>query len=163
MAGRRRRTRLNHDRSLYARPVRSGVPGLAGAIIVPRPILAVQITGPTGSRLRDGLLDTGADETILDPSVAPLLGVDLTQAAEREVHLVGRGAIRCRYALVKLRITDGVSETYEWDAVVGFAPFPLLRNLLGFAGFLQFFDANFRGAAEELILIPNAAFSGRII
>jgi hypothetical protein len=144
-------------------PVNAAVPSLAGAVIVPRPILAVHVTGPSGSRLRDGLLDTGADETIFDPSVAPFIGVDLAQAIEREVHLVGRGPIRCRYAAVTLRITDGVSETYEWDALVGFAPFPLLRSLLGFGGFLQFFDANFRGAAEEVILFPNAAFTGRII
>jgi hypothetical protein len=143
--------------------VRSGIPALSGAVIVPRPILAVNIVGPSGSRLRDGLLDTGADETIFDPSLAVLVGVDLSQAVEREIHLVGRGLIRCRYAVVKLRITDGVSETYEWDAMVGFAPFRLLRSLLGFGGFLQYFDANFRGADEEVILFPNAAFSGRII
>jgi hypothetical protein len=144
-------------------PVRTPVPALAGAKFVPRPILAVQITGPGGSQLRDGLLDTGADETIFDPTVAPLIGVDLSQAAEREIHLVGRGSVRCRYASVRLRITDGIAETYEWDAVVGFAPFPLLRSLLGFGGFLQFFDAHFRGADEEVILFPNAKFSGQII
>src|SRR5688572_17530551 len=102
-------------------PVRSGVPALAGAMLVPRPILAVEITGPSGSRLRDGLLDSGSDETVLDPSVAAPIGVDLTRAPEREINLVGRGRIRCRYATLKLRITDGVSETYEWDAIVGFA------------------------------------------
>jgi hypothetical protein len=144
-------------------PVNSGVPALAGALIVPRPLLAVLITGPSGCHLHDGLLDTGADETILDPSLATVIGVDLSQAVVRNVHLVGRGAIRCRYAPVKLRITDGILETYEWEAIVGFAPFPLVRNLLGFGGFLQFFDANFRGAAEEVILFPNAAFSGRVI
>ena len=53
----------------------------------------------------DGLLDTGADETILDPSIAPLIGVDLSQAVEREVNLVGRVQIRCRYTSVKLWIT----------------------------------------------------------
>jgi Retroviral aspartyl protease len=52
-------------------PVSSGVPTLAGALIVPRPMLAVRITGPSGYRLHDGLLDTGADETILDPLIAP--------------------------------------------------------------------------------------------
>jgi hypothetical protein len=144
-------------------PVRTPVPALGGATTVPRPILAVQITGSAGSRLRDGLLDTGADETILDPSVAPLIGVDLNQAIEREIHLVGRGRIQCRYALVQLRITDGTSETYEWNAMVGFAPFPLLRSLLGFAGFLQFFNADFRGADQEVSLLPNAAFNGRQI
>jgi hypothetical protein len=35
--------------------------------------------------------------------------------------------------------------------------------MLGFGDFLQFFDANFRGAAEEVVLFPNAAFAGRII
>ena len=144
-------------------PVRSGVPALAGAMIVPRPILPVQTIGPGGARLRDGLLDTGSDETVLDPTIASLIGVDLNQAVERGIHLVGRGQIRCRYAPVKLRISDGVGETYEWDTIVGFAPFPLLRCLLGFAGFLQYFDASFRGAAEEVELLPNALFAGRII
>ena len=143
-------------------PVRSAVPALGGSLILPRPILAVQITGPSGSRLRDGLLDTGADETVLDPSVAPLIGVDLSRAFEREVNLVGRGRIRCHYAPVELKITDGISETYQWAAIVGFAPFPLLRSLLGFGGFLQFFDVTFRGADEEVILLPNAKFSVRI-
>lgn len=142
-------------------PDRTPVPALGGATLMPRPILAIRITGPSGSRLRDGLLDTGADETILDPSVAPLIGVDLNHAVEREVHLAGRGRIFCRYALVQLRITDGIAETYEWDTVVGFAPFPVLRSLLGFAGFLQFFDAAFRGADQEVSLLPNALFSGR--
>lgn len=113
--------------------------------------------------MRDGLLDTGADETIVDPSVALLIGVNLSQAPEREIQLIGRGRIRCRYATVQLRISDGVAETYEWDTVVGFAPFPLLRGLLGFAGFLHFFDADFRGADQEVELVPNALFAGHRI
>jgi len=144
-------------------PVRTAVPALGGAVLVPRPILAVRITGPSGPRLRDGLLDTGADETIIDPTVAPLIGVDLSQAPEREIYLIGRGRVRCRYAPVQLRISDGVAETYEWDTIVGFAPFPLLRGLLGFAGFLQSFNADFRGADQEVTLLPNALFSGRRI
>jgi hypothetical protein len=130
---------------------------------IPRPLLPVRITGPSGSRLRDGLLDTGSDETILDPSVATQIGVDLSQAVEREINLVGRGPIRCRYVTVQLQITDGVSETYLWDAVIGFAPFPSLRSLLGFAGFLQFFDAAFRGADQEIELLPNVLFPGQRI
>lgn len=139
-------------------PVRSAVPSLARAVVVPRPILAVKIAGPSGYRLRDGLLDTDSDETILDPSLAPQIGVDLSHATERELHLVGRGQIRCKYAPVTLRITDSTSETYEWDALVGFAPFPLLRSLLGFGGFLQFFDANFRGAAEGSFFFQTQRF-----
>jgi hypothetical protein len=144
-------------------PVNSPIPGLGGTQIVPRPLLAVLITGLTGSRLRDGVLDTGADETVFDPSVAPLIGVDLNRAFVREVNLVGRGRIRCRYAPVRLRITNGATETYEWDAVVAFAPFPVLRSLLGFAGFLRFFNAHFRPDDEEVTLLPNRLFSGQRI
>jgi len=35
-------------------PVRSGVPSLAGALIVPRPILAVHFIGPVSRSLRGG-------------------------------------------------------------------------------------------------------------
>jgi hypothetical protein len=44
--------------------------------------------------------------------------------------------------------------------VVGFASTRLRYNILGHGGFLQFFDAVFRGAAREVILIPNAGFPG---
>jgi hypothetical protein len=61
---------------------------------------------------------------------------------------------------VKLRITDGRLETYEWTAVVGFAATPMGYNLLGHGGFLQFFDIEFRGAERAVVLIPNASFPG---
>src|SRR5260370_39400115 len=96
-------------------PVRSPVPALGGATFMPRPLLAVRITGPAGSRLRDGLLDTGADETVLDPSEAPQIGVDLSRAVEREVNLVGRGRSRRRYPPVLVSINHGVDEIYEVD------------------------------------------------
>jgi hypothetical protein len=111
--------------------------------------------------LRDGHLDTGADETLFDPTIAASVGVDLTQAPERSIHLVGRGVIRCRYAAVTMRITDGLRETYEWSALVAFSPFRLHRSLLGFAGFLQFFNAEFRGADQEAQLLPNQLFPGQ--
>jgi hypothetical protein len=44
--------------------------------------------------------------------------------------------------------------------VVGFASTRLRYNLLGQAGFLEFFDADFRGADHEVVLIPNARFPG---
>src|SRR5438105_4291531 len=119
--------------------------------------MGVRLTGPHGSWLSDGILDTGADETVFREDVATRIGSDLTGAEERPIDLVGRPApVRCRYASVQLRITDGRRETYEWTAVVGFVAIPLRYNLLGHGGFLQFFDVEFRGAAHEAILIPNA-------
>jgi hypothetical protein len=80
---------------------------------------------------------------------------------ERQVDLVGRPApVRCRYTSVQLQISDGLRETYEWTAVVGFASTPLRYGILGQAGFLEFFHVEFRGADREVVLIPNRYFPG---
>jgi hypothetical protein len=128
-----------------------------------RPILAVRLNGPGGGggALIDGMLDTGADDTVFPDTLAPRLGLDLSRAERRHVGLVGRRSIRCDYAPVELRITDGINETYQWSALVGFIASALLaRPLLGYAGFLQFFDAEFRGVDREVVLIPNSSYSG---
>jgi hypothetical protein len=107
------------------------------------------------------LLDTGSDNTVFEETIASLIGLDLSQAEERELGIVGRPQpVRCKYAPVPLRITDGLNETYEWTAVVGFVATRLLYALLGYAGFLQYFDAEFRGADREVILTPNRSFPG---
>jgi hypothetical protein len=132
-----------------------------GRLFQYRPVLSVRLTSPRNNLLLDGLLDTGADDTLFHEDRAIPLGIDLTGAEERLVDLVGRPApVRCRYAAVQLQITDGLRETYEWTAVVGFASTRLRYNLLGQAGFLEFFDVEFRGADHEVVLIPNAAFPG---
>src|SRR5262245_11938301 len=101
------------------------LPSLAGSRVRYRPITSVEIKGPAGSALRDGLLDTGADDTVFPEQWATILGLDLAQLPQHTVNLAGRGVLTCRYATVTLRLTDGVSETYEWDAVVGFVPVPM--------------------------------------
>jgi hypothetical protein len=103
------------------------------------------------------VLDTGADDTVFPDWVATTIGVDLS----RDVGLLGRGVVVCSYLPAELRISDGKGETYEWTAVVGFVQQSLLaRPLLGYAGFLQYFDADFRGADCEVILTPNRSFPG---
>jgi hypothetical protein len=137
------------------------VPTLGGGFFHYRPVMAVQLTGPRRSLLRDCLLDSGSDETVFQESLAIHLGIDLTGADERQIGLVGRpGSDRCRYTAMQLRISDGPRETYEWTAVVGFAATPLHYGILGQGGFLQFFDVEFRGADRAVVLIPNASFPG---
>jgi len=124
---------------------------------------SVEIKGPAGSAFRDGLLDTGADDTVFPEQWATNLGLNLTSLPQFSINLAGRGVLTCRYATVTLRLTDGVGETYEWDAVVGFVPVPIRAALLGHAGFLQFFDVSFLGADREILLAPNRSFTGRRI
>jgi hypothetical protein len=127
-------------------------------------VVPIRITCPAGSHLLDGLLDSAADDTIFPLFVSALIGLDLSAAPEHPVTLAGRAQpIAVRYQAVTLRITDGVQETYEWTAVVGFAAVPLRRALLGQAGFLEFCNADFRGADHEVFLATNLTFPGRRI
>jgi len=136
-------------------------PALGGGLVRPRPMMPVQFTQSGGSVTRISVLDTGADDTVLPDWIAPAVGLDLTGAEERSIGLAGRTPLPCRYAPVEIQISDGVHETYRWTAVVGFvAATALPRPLLGLAGFLQYFDAEFRGFDLEVLLIPNRSFSG---
>jgi hypothetical protein len=143
--------------------VKIPIPSLGGGFTRPRPIIAARVIGPTGNQLIDGLLDTGSDDTVLEEWVAGLLGVDLTHAVHRDIGLVGRvQPVRVTYAAVRLRITDGSQEIYEWPAVIGFTPTKLRYPLFGYAGFLQFFKTDFYGDDCEVILTPNKKFPGNI-
>src|SRR4051812_40988906 len=105
-------------------------PLLGGSLWRPRPILAVRITGPRASVLRDGVLDTGADDTVFPDWIAATIGLDLAQAEQRDVGLVGRRSIRCYYLPAELRISDGLRETYQWTAIIGFVASTLLARPL---------------------------------
>jgi hypothetical protein len=126
----------------------------------PRPLIQVALIGPLATYPDLGMLDTGADDTVFPESVAALIGVDLANAPTGEAAGVGLVSTPIRYAQVSLRITDG-REFCEWSALVGFTAAPMRRALLGFAGCLQFFDATFRGAREEVELVTNSLYLGR--
>jgi hypothetical protein len=135
---------------------------LAGGVVRPHPVIAVGLFSSQRDCLVDGLLDTGADDIVFPMSVATQLGLDVSQAPSQAIHLVGRGQpFKAYYVPLELRLTDGV-EVYQWSALVGFVTLPFRRGLLGYAGFLQFFDAEFRGADREVILTPNRSFPGQI-
>jgi hypothetical protein len=145
--------------SYLALPTKSPVPSLAGATVRYRPIIPIRMFGPLGSRLLDGCLDSGSDDSVFPLSVARKLGIDLTGAAQGEAHPVGGAKIPYAYAAVTLRLTDGV-ETCEWRATVGFVDLPLRWALLGHAGFLDLFDSELRGDRREVFMTPNRQFPG---
>jgi hypothetical protein len=143
-------------------PVRMRTPAIAlgGRATRPKPLIPVTVVGPANTRLLQALLDTAADDTVFPDSLASLLGVDLTGALESEASGVGGlPAVRLRFAQVSLRLATS-TERREWPAVVGFTAAPLRFPLLGFAGALQFFDADFRGAHEEVELTVNSLYPG---
>ncbi len=135
------------------------IPSLPGRSDRPRPLLAVNVSGPKGSWVRDGILDTAADDSVFPESVASVIGIDLTNAPIGQGSGAAASPVPLRYAVVTLRIASP-QERREWRAWVAFTAAPLWRPLLGFAGFLQFFDSLFRGAREEFELTVNANYPG---
>jgi hypothetical protein len=117
------------------------------------------VIGPSDARVRAGLLDSGADDTVFPEHLAPVLGVDLSNAPTGRAGTPAGAVFPIRYARVGLRITDGI-EWREWQAWVGFTPVKLNYSLLGFAGFLQYFDTNLRGSLEVAELTVNNSYPG---
>jgi hypothetical protein len=140
-------------------PTRQPVISLNGRQERPRPMIPFSLVGPLNTVARDGLLDTGADDTVFDESLAMHIGIDLTNAPTGQAAGVGGSPVTLRYAQVTLRVSDG-KEHRSWQAWVGFAPAGFGRPLLGYAGFLQFFDAHFRGRREEVELTVNDLYPG---
>jgi hypothetical protein len=132
---------------------------LGGRLVRARPVIAVAVIGPAATWSGDGLVDTGAEDTVFPEWIASRAGIDLTSAPTGTAGGVGTGVYPVRYAEVPLRITDNL-ERREWRAWVGFTAAPLRRPLLGIVGFLQFYTATFHGDREELELTVNTLYPG---
>ena len=140
-------------------PVAHPVLPLGGRRVRPRPVIAVTVIGPSDTRLRLGILDTAADDTVFPESLAAVIGIDLTVAPAGQAAGIHLAAVPLRYAQVSLRLTDGVKRR-EWQAWVGFTPARLYLPMLGFAGFLQFYSSYFHGDREEAELTVNRFYQG---
>jgi hypothetical protein len=133
---------------------------LGGRFSRPRPLIPVTLIGPKGSDICDGLLDPGADDTIFPEKVAVKIGLNLGKAPTGAGTGVGMVPLTLRFANVTFRIAQG-KERREWAGWAGFTAAKIRFPLLGFAGFLQFFDANFRGGIEEVELTVNGLYPGK--
>lgn len=71
---------------------------LGGRTVRPRPLIAVTIVGPRGSRVREAILDTAADDTVFPESLTNVIGGDLTDAPTGVGSGVGLVSVPLRYA-----------------------------------------------------------------
>lgn len=128
-------------------------PAQSGAGVVFRPVIPVRILGPESRLLFRGLLDTGADETIITQAMAEVVGATPIANAEGRIISAG-GEVRLSYARVGIELGSG-PECYRWTATVGVAETEWDEALLGFPGFLEYFDALFLGHALQVELARN--------
>ncbi|QDV32267.1 pepsin/retropepsin-like aspartic protease family protein [Tautonia plasticadhaerens] len=130
-------------------PVRG--PDGAHLTLLYRPVIPVRIIGPAGDALAYGLVDTGADDTLIPDRFLGPLGVRVASGGGATIGSVG-GAVPVRYGTVDLELRRR-GRSHCWSALVGF--YAGNRVILGHTGFLEYVTASFNGQRRSLTLTPN--------
>ncbi|MCA9093708.1 MAG: hypothetical protein KDA68_09495 [Planctomycetaceae bacterium] len=121
-------------------------------------MIPIQVRGATGSASILGMLDTGADITLLPAELLPLIGTSFDVERTVEINGVGGEPLIAHFANVELSL--GYQEQlYRWTAQVGFLEGRTVA-LLGHAGFLNYFTATFNGNQKRVTLRVNKRFPG---
>lgn len=114
------------------------------------PLVPLTAHGPAGEVELLALVDSGAEENVLDAEVGEALGLDVE--AGREVRLFGYdGREQQGY---RLAIDLQVGRQW-WRAPVIFAHSVARGGILGQRGFFQFFTVTFRYIERELEIRRN--------
>lgn len=113
----------------------------------PRPILKVEMTSLEGSFIEYPymLVDSGADITVINMELTPLLGVDLKKCAVSEITGVGGSKLKAYQTRLRIKIKDRITTS---DIV-----FAKLTEkgygMLGQKGFFEFYTVVFNGGKEK--------------
>jgi hypothetical protein len=123
-----------------------------------RPLLAIVVWGPGGPVWADGLVDSGADRTLLTPDLARRLGIDTSSlTADLEIRSATGQRIRCKRLSLRLEISKKPKRLC-WHADVAVTTTHIQRPHWGFRGFLEYFRATFDGPKRTFTLLPGANF-----
>jgi hypothetical protein len=129
-------------------------PAQPGVSIVYRPRIPIHVIGSLGNLGLFGLLDTGADETVLPAFLVERIGVEVDPGAEAQFRGVGGQIVTVSYARVQLEVGKA-HQSYRWPAKVAFLQGSNMA-ILGHAGFLQYFTATFNGQRRHVTLTANS-------
>ena len=126
-----------------------------GAVFVTsvyRPTVPIRLFGPAGDGLAYGLVDTGADDTILPDRFIKPLGVKIHPSDYANLAGIDDLLVFVRFGTLDLELSrPGVA--YRWSATVAF--YPGSKAILGHSGFLEHFTATFNGLRRHVTLTPN--------
>lgn len=128
-------------------------PSQPGVTVVYRPVIPVRLIGVSAAAVFYGLLDSGADETLIPQEVANLVGAERV-SDQTGMILSASGEMPVTYGAVTIEFGLG-PERYRWRATVGIVDQPWKEALLGHIGFLRYFDVTFLGGHRESQLTRN--------
>jgi hypothetical protein len=132
-------------------------PGHPDIVTVYRPSIPVRVVGPLGDASLLGLVDTGADATILPAFLIERLGIPVDRGVYSRFRGVGDQVVRVIYGALELEIGSD-RRSYRWPATVGFLEGRHVA-ILGHTAFLEHFRATFDGARRALTLRANASLA----
>lgn len=120
-----------------------------------RPLIPIEVIGPTGQFGTQISVDSGSDDVVFPVRLAAALGVTLSGGAQRQAGGIGALVpVGLHYAPVILELSDQV-ETYRWRTVVAFAQTAMRFPLFGIAGGIEHFLTTLNFARSEVILVPQ--------
>lgn len=122
-----------------------------------RPEVTVVIHGSHASKSYVGLVDTGADYTLVPVAVAESLGIAMFENLGADAESFGGHALQTRYGRVVFELPDE-QRRLKWEAMALFHESENETLLLGHVGFLHYFTATFDGMRMELTLTPTDDF-----
>ncbi|TSC72871.1 MAG: hypothetical protein G01um101438_270 [Parcubacteria group bacterium Gr01-1014_38] len=119
--------------------------------VVYRPMVPLRVVSGMSDTTIVGLVDTGADETVLPDFLIGALGIDVDPRRAGVFRGVGGQPVQGIFGDVTLELEQG-RQAHRWDATVAFISGPTVA-ILGRHGFLDRFRATFDGQRRELTLI----------
>ncbi len=126
-------------------------------LLLMRPEIPITVVGSRGCVTYSALVDTGADNVVFPRSIADQLGIDLSPSQRSEAVGFGGGSVALLCGTTTLEIADATS-VLRWSSQVLFSDCQPQDDdviLLGYFGFLEFFQANFDGLRGWLELLSN--------
>jgi hypothetical protein len=124
-------------------------PGGSEGAVSTIPMIQARVIGLTGSETVYGVLDTGAEDTLIPDRLIGRIGVHLKPGDVGDFRTADGRLFEAAYGTVDLEIERG-RKLYRWRARVAFVRRP--TALFGFAGFLEHFAATFDGPARHVTL-----------
>jgi hypothetical protein len=120
-----------------------------------RPYLFVQVVGPRGhARMIPGLIDSGADRTVLPAGFAPLLGYSRTELVRVEgSHVAGRMSMSEAARPSTAHVPELPGYSFEMSP---FFVHGCQQALWGRADLMLHFDVTISESRQEALLLPVA-------
>ena len=120
--------------------------------VVFRPTALIRIIGATGVANDYGLMDTGADDTLLPMVLKGPLGVLPGFGETATISGINGGTITAVFTMVDLELRRG-KVAHRWAATVGFHEG--YKTILGRFGFFEYFFASFNHRRRIVTIRPN--------